>query len=80
MNTVMPLLTKKQASRFLGYKDSAGYPYLDWLMAEGYLRQVYLPGVIRPRFKASDLEALASYEKHETEPQVEELTNGTTKS
>lgn len=75
-NTLSPLLTKKQASRFLGYKDSRGYPYLDWLIKEGWLRPVYLPNVIRPRFKSEDLLKLASYEKHEVEPQEEEKKNG----
>ena len=61
------LLTKRDAIKFMGFSPTAtGYTYITRLVKEGYLKEVFIPLTPRPRYKMSDLLALAQEEGWET--------------
>jgi hypothetical protein len=56
-------LTKKDAVEFMGFKPTAGgYRYISRLVAQGFIKEIFIPLTPRPRYRMSDLIALAAEE------------------
>ena len=53
------LIKKGEAGKFFGFSTTAGYRYLDYLIAEGLITPRYIPGVKTPRFYLRELRDLA---------------------
>jgi hypothetical protein len=54
---VSPLLSPRDAAAFLGYKN---FRSITRLVSAGYLKPVYLPNRVHPKYLRADLEALIS--------------------
>ena len=52
------VLKKGEACRLLGFGNTAGYKYLDFLQQNELLLPIRLPGVSAPRYKKSEVMAL----------------------
>jgi len=57
--TAEKLLTKKAAAEFMGFPSDRGYKYIGELVENGYITEVFIPLTPRPRYRLSDLNALA---------------------
>ena len=57
--TTEKLLTKKAAAEFMGFPSDRGYKYISELVQKGYIAEVFAPLTPRPRYRLTDLLALA---------------------
>ena len=52
------VIKKGEASRILGFSNTAGYKYLDFLKQHQILLPIKLPGLKTPRYLREEVEAL----------------------
>lgn len=56
------LIKKGEAARLLGFGNTAGYKYLDFLAMHKILLPVFLPGIKSPRYIKSEVEEMPDRE------------------
>lgn len=52
------MIKKGEASRLLGFSNTAGYKYLDFLKQHQILLPIQLPGLKTPRYLREEVEAI----------------------
>ena len=59
------MIKKGEAARMLGFGNTAGYKYLDFLALHKVILPVFLPGIKTPRYMREEVLAIADREPAE---------------
>ena len=59
------MIKKGEAARLLGFGNTAGYKYLDFLALHKVILPVFLPGIKTPRYMREEVLAIADREPAE---------------
>lgn len=59
------MIKKGEAARMLGFGNTAGYKYLDFLALHKVIMPVFLPGIKTPRYMREEVLAIADREPAE---------------
>ena len=65
------LLKKGEVAKLLGYTQSSGYRYVDYLVQNEFITPRFLPGVKSARFLRDEVEELLLTIQHEDVPVFE---------